>query len=544
MPLTCLLPLSLLTSWSLAQVRPAATYSGVAKGVVFEDRNGNGKRDQREPGIAGVYVSNQREFTKTDSSGRWQIGKTDDMIFYVVKPRGWMTPVDEHQTPRFYYIHKPNGSRPTLKYSGVKPTGPLPDSIDFPLHRRQEANTFAALFFGDTQPRDLREVDYISRDIVEPIIKGREKFDFGVTLGDVAFDDLSVTDPLVRMIGLIGIPWYYVLGNHDINYDVPDDEESDEFWEGRFGPNYYSFNHGPTHFVVLDNIIWTGSENAKKMTPPRSGGFYTGGIGPTQMEWLRKDLATVPPNQLVVLLMHVPMNDTQDKLELYKIVAERPYALSVSAHTHYQEHRFIKQADGWPKAEPHHHVVNVTTCGSWWQGAPDVRGVPHTTMRDGAPNGYSVFTFDGNQYKIEYRAARRKAEYQMNIISPDAVEVSAVAGTPFHVNVFGGSERSKVEYSFAGGPWIRMDKVEEADPMYAEAAQREKDLKPPFRPLPAPIKSPHLWKAVLLKVSTPGVYPLHVRTTDMFGQVYIATRAIRVVDVSAAGSKKRAGRRI
>jgi hypothetical protein len=517
-----------LAAVAASQVREPAPNTGTAQGYVFEDKNENGKRDAGEPGIGGVYVSNQLEVVKTDRNGHWRLPHSDDTIFFVVKPRGWMTPVDQHQVPRFYYVHKPKGSPPDLKFPGVKPTGPLPDSIDFPLYRRAEPNTFNALFFGDTQPRDLREVDYIARDIVEPIVRTKEKFDFGVTLGDVAFDDLSVTEPLVEIIGLIGIPWYYVLGNHDINYDVPDDEESDEHWHEHFGPNYYSFNHGPTHFVVLDNVVWIGAENAKKMTPSRSAGFYAGALGKKQMQWLKNDLAAVPANQLVVFMMHIPLNDLDDKPEIYKIIAERPYALSVSAHTHYQEHRFIHPKDGWPKPQPHHHVVNVTTCGSWWSGAPDARGVPHSTMRDGAPIGYSVFTFDGNQYSIEYRVARRPASYQMNIIAPDVLELGKVSGTAIYANVFGGNERSKVEYSFAGGPWAAMGKVEEFDPLYVEAQKREATLQRPYRPLPAPVKSPHLWKAALGRVTKSGVYALHVRTTDMFGQSYTATRAIRV----------------
>jgi hypothetical protein len=443
-----------------------------------------------------------------------------------VKPRNWMTPIDEQMRPKFYYIHKPKGSPPHLKFPGVKPTGPLPASIDFALYRRPERDKFDALFFGDTQPRDLREVDYIARDIVEPLVGTKEKFDFGVTLGDVVFDDLSVTEPLVGIIGLIGIPWYYVLGNHDINYDVPDDEHSDEFWEEHFGPNYYSFNHGPTHFVVLDNVVWFGpTKNAAGETVR---GTYRAGLGQKQLGWLKDDLKTVPPNGLVVVMMHIPIDEVQDRKELYALLAERPYALSVSAHTHYQEHRFIKAADGWPKAEPHHHVVSVTTCGSWWSGTPDARGIPHTTMRDGAPVGYSVFSFDGNQYRVEFRAARRPAGYQMNVIAPDALPADKVASTTIYANVFGGSERSEVEYSFAGSPWAKMDKAEEEDPMYAETVKREKGLKPPYRDLPGPIKSPHLWKTTLLGGLKPGVYPLHVRTTDMFGQVYYTTRAIRV----------------
>lgn len=522
--LACLLwPLGL-----LAQPAEPGPVVGTAKGSVFDDRNRNGKRDPGEPGLAGIWVSNQIEFAKTDRQGRWELPHSDDTIFYVVKPRNWMTPVDQHNRPQFFYVHKPKGSPPNLRFAGVKPTGPLPASIDFALYKRPEATAFRALFFGDTQPRDVREVDYISRDIVEPLVQSKEKFDFGVTLGDVVFDDLNVMDPLVQTIGLIGIPWYYVLGNHDINFDVPDDGESDETWHRQFGPNYYSFEHGPTHFVVLDNVVWNGAENAKKENPPRTGGYYHAGLGKTQLAWLERDLANIPDDRLVVFLMHIPITEIREKTELYTLMAKRTYALSVAAHTHMHEHRFITTKDGWPKPEPHHHVINVTTCGSWWTGAPDIRGVPHTTMRDGAPHGYSVFSFDGNQYSIEFRAARRPIDYQMNIIAPDVLAAGQAINETFHVNVFNGSQRSRVEFSFAGGAWQPMRQTIAKDPWYEALAAGERDLKPPFRALSGAADSTHLWKATLTGTYPPGTYPLHVRTTDMFGQTYVATRAIRI----------------
>ena len=151
-----------------------------------------------------------------------------------------------------------------------------------------------------------------------------------------------------------------------------------------------------------------------------------------------------------------------------------------------------------------------------------------TTMRDGAPHGYSVFSFDGNQYSIEFRAARRPIDYQMNIIAPEFLPAADVDGTIIYANVFGGSELSDVMYSFAGGPWTPMLRVDEADPMYVKAYERDKDLKAPFRPLPGAVRSTHLWRAPMLNGMPPGVYPIHVKTTDMFGQTYIATRAIRV----------------
>ncbi|MBX3117670.1 MAG: calcineurin-like phosphoesterase family protein [Fimbriimonadaceae bacterium] len=505
-----------------AQVPAPEAYVGTATGFVFDDRNGNGKKDGGEPGIPNVRVSNMREVVATDRSGKWTLGHTNDTTFFVVKPKGWMTPVDEDNVPRFYYIHKPDGS-PKLRFEGVAPSGPLPASIDFPLHQQKESDKFSAIFFGDTQPRDLREVNYLSRQIIDPLIGHTEGSSFGVTLGDIVFDDLSVTMPLVKTIGLIGIPWYYVLGNHDINYDAKNDKYSDEFWEKTFGPSYYSFDSGPTHFVSLDNVLWTGAENSTN-----NRGSYKGGLGAEQLEWLRQDLKFVPSNQLVVVMMHIPMTDMVDREELYRILEKRPYCLSVSAHTHTQEHRFITEKEGWKGSKPHHHVVSVTTCGSWWSGAPNEFGVPHSTMRDGGPIGYSIFSFDGNQYSIQYRVAGKLPNYQMNIYAPDEMKAEDVQSFELYVNVFGGSERSKVEMSFAGGLWLPMDKALEPDPEFVKMSARDKELKPPYRALPAAANSTHLWKIKLGRTVPPGVYPIHVRTTDMFGQTYTSTRALRV----------------
>ena len=127
-----------------------------ARGVVYHDRNNNGARDSGEKGIAGVRVSNGSDIVTTGEDGGYALPVGDDTIVFVLKPRDWMTPVDETQLPQFYYIHKPKGS-PRQQYPGVKPTGGLPESIDFPLVRREEPDTFQAIMFGDTQARDPAE---------------------------------------------------------------------------------------------------------------------------------------------------------------------------------------------------------------------------------------------------------------------------------------------------------------------------------------------------------------------------------------------------
>ncbi len=492
----------------------------MAKGYVYHDKNKNGKRDAGEPGIAGIKVSDQTLITRTDRNGFWQLPLEEDQDtrYFVIKPRNWMTPVSDKQLPVFYYNHKPAGS-PKVRFGGVEPTGPLPASIDFALTPRKEPTQFKALFFGDSQPRDVREVDYLRRDVIEPII-GKHDVDFGVTLGDIVFDDLTVFEPYINAVALLGIPWYNVLGNHDINFDVPNDEHSDETFERYFGPNYYSFDHGPVHFVVLDNVEW------KREGEGRGG--YTGKFGEKQLAWLEKDLSMIPQNQLVVLMMHIPITGCSDKEQLFRLIEKRPYALSVSAHTHTHEHVFITDKDGWKGPKPHHHVVNVTTSGSWWRGAPDENGIPHTTMRDGAPNGYSIFSFDGAQYTIEFRAARRHENYQMEIHLPDVLKASEARDFEVLVNVFAGSERSKVEMRVGDGAWQPMEQVRVKDPAYVKMWENDKELQRPYRNLPDPADSSHIWKAKIGQRVPRGFVPIHVRTTDQFGQVYLTTRGVRI----------------
>ena len=503
----------------ISLTRDSSAGQQTAVGYVFHDRDGDKRRDPGEPGIAKVRVSNGEDIVLTDKDGRWRLPYDSDTTFFVIKPRAWMTPVDGHKLPKFYYIHKPNGS-PSVRYGGVAPTGPLPDSIDFPLTPQTEPDKFKAIFFGDTQPRNATEVDYITHDVIEPMV-GKVDASFGVTLGDVVFDDLSQMERLNSAVALIGIPWYNVLGNHDINYDGDSDEHSDETWERVYGPAYYSFDYGPTHFVVLDDVNWIPPQGSTR-------GRYTGRLGERQLKWLEKDLSMVAKGQLVVLMMHIPLHNVEDKDRVFRLIENRPYSLSISAHEHYQEHFFYSEKDGWRGPKPHHHVVNVTVCGSWWQGAPDERGIPHATMRDGAPNGYSLFTFDGNQYSIEFRAAGRSEGYQMQIHAPDNITRSEP--TLVKVNFFGGNEKSKLEMRVDDGPWMPMKQARKPDPAYESAYAREIELKAPFRRAPAPIASPHLWEALSPAGLDVGPHRLSVRATDMFGQSYTSVRLVHVVD--------------
>lgn len=520
----------------LAVLPAAAIAQQQATGVVFHDRNGNGVRDGGEEGLPGIGVSDGERIVDTDDQGRWSLPVDDDVIYFVIKPRGWMTPVNHHQLPQFHYIHKPQGT-PHFHadgqehYEGVAPTGPLPAAIDFPLQPQQEPERFEMIVFADPQPRNIQEVQYATHDVIEEVRREVAGTDaaLGVTLGDIAFNNLDTFEPLNAAVALIGLPWYNVIGNHDHNQDAPNDKVADDTFERHYGPSYYSFDYGPVHFIALDDVHWNGVDGNRKKER------YTGGLGPRQLAFVKADLARVPDNQLVVLMMHIPLSGSRgwkdnDREELFKLIQQRPHCISISGHTHTQMHHWLDPEDGWMSDKPHHHIVNVTVSGSWWSGAPDEEGIPHTIMKDGAPNGYAIMTFDGADYDWRFKAARRPADDQMSIYAPEAVRADDAATTEVVVNIYGGHERTRVEMRVGEGEWRAMEKVDRVDPYFTRLKAIEDGPNPPAgRKLPALTPSTHLWAAQLPAGLEPGTRQIEIRATNERGRVDSEGRSIRIL---------------
>ena len=75
-----------------------------------------------------------------------------------------------------------------------------------------------------------------------------------MTIGDIMYDDLSLYPRLNRIIGQIGLPWYNIGGNHDLNYESPNAKYSRETFKRIYGPPYYAFEYGGALFLMLDNV--------------------------------------------------------------------------------------------------------------------------------------------------------------------------------------------------------------------------------------------------------------------------------------------------
>ncbi len=495
----------------------------VVSGVVFHDRTGEGIRQRGDRGIAGVCVSNGRNVVKTDSQGRWKLPVDEDDIIFVIKPSGWQVPIDPvYHLPRFYTIHKPKGS-PAYRYKGVDPTGDLPQSVDFGLQPQREDRRFKMVLFGDPQPRNQTEINYMAHDVIEQVIReaAEQQAKFGLSLGDEMFDVLTLYESQNRTISKVGIPWYNVVGNHDLNFDAPDNSTSTETFQRVFGPPCYSFNYGQVHFIVINTVYWEGQAKAR----------YHGEITKEQLVFVENDLVHVPNDQLVVIAMHIPITSVTNKEELYRLIEHRPYTLSFSAHTHLQRSYFLGEKEGWKGRKPHHHLNHATVCGSWWRGATDERGIPHATMSDGAPNGYSIVEFNGRDYKVTFRAASRPEWDQMRIWLPEQLSSIEAGRTEVVVNIYAGTDRSLVEMTLDGTNWMPMEQFTGKDPYYVKLKELETAPKPPNGSLlPGPSDTPHLWKARLLRGLKPGTHAVEVRTTDMYGQVYRDKRIFTIQD--------------
>ncbi|MDA0286595.1 MAG: calcineurin-like phosphoesterase family protein [Proteobacteria bacterium] len=493
---------------------PSELSAPSAKGRVFEDTNRNSILDEGEAGIGGVAVSNGWDVVLTDKNGHYELPVYEDMNLFITKPADYATPVNERMVPQFSYIHKVAGS-PNLRFGGIEATGPLPKEINFPLIKDEVGNSFECLIFGDAQPYSNQEVSYV-RDTVGKMLSNRDNSNTECLIfeGDVMGDDLSLYPRFQEIVSVGKVPQYFVAGNHDLDFDAPSDQHSFDTFRREFGPEYYSFDIGNVHFVVLDDVRYpcNGVDDHSFCDLSKSP-TYNGVISDRQLNWLRNDLKVVPKDKLIVLNAHIPFvtytdasaqkHQVDNLADLYEIIGDRP-ALGLSGHTHTTEQYLPGEYyDGFEQntgtaGVKFHQIVTGAVSGSWWAGDLNNSGIPHGTQRLGSPRGYYSIEFDGSEYVDTYMTFEHPAEDQMhasfntprfrswakqlfaytemygpqsNIIPPvtinDLGDMSMVtlgdlkAGTWVAVNVWNGSKDSKVSISINGGASLEAKRTQQ-----------------------------------------------------------------------------------
>ncbi len=403
-------------------------------GIVYEDSNGNRQFDNGEKGIPDIIVCNQHEVVKTDKKGQYNFTINEgETIIYVIKPAGYSLPLDDFNVPQFSYI--------------LNADYPLPGSIDFPLYVSNKEENFKALILADPQTRTIDEVGYLRDDIAAELLETDALF--GITLGDIMFDDLSLFEPYKEVMSQIGIPMYGVPGNHDfdgLSDTLPNTMES---FKQHYGPDYYAFEYGNTSFIVLNSVHWVNDPSA-----PGYGG-YKGEISRDQLQWVENYLQYVPDDRLLVFCMHIPLHAlgstsirgfVQNRKELFNLVNERKYLLSLGGHLHSLENFDLEESMDWTGQATFRQISCVAASGSWWSGPKDERGIPASLQTsDGTPNGYHIFSFKGNTYSQSYKAAGKDENYQISISTPSGVVLKDdLDSAIIAVNFFNGNHLSEL----------------------------------------------------------------------------------------------------
>lgn len=507
----------------------AALAQSSVSGYVYEDTNGNQLKDRKEKGIAGVSVSNGQHVSVTDQSGRYSLPLTGDNTIFVIKPSGYQTLVGKDQLPKFYYHFKPEGSPTNYKYAGVAPTGKLSKSVDFPLYKTEEEKEFTVLVFGDPQPYNLKEVDYFRRGIINEVKEAKKNARFGITLGDLVGDDLSLHQPYIDAVKELQLPWYNVMGNHDMNYEAIEDSKSDETFEKNFGTPNYAFNYANAHFVILDNILYPD---------PRDGKGYWGGLREEQLQFFENDLKNVDPNTLIVVSYHIQMQAEREGDDHFRLSdrerifnALKPFknVLLMSAHTHKQTQIYYGKEEGWSGEGKLHEINMGTTSGDWYSGTVDSKGVPMSIMRDGTYRGYSYLTIKDNKYEVQYKVAGHPESFLIKLHVPKVVTQTR-SSAKFYANFFTGSASDKVEYRIDGSEWKPMNYTKDIDPSFMlstfkwdERAELEEGRRPSN-----PEPSNHLWSIGVPKGLSIGTHSFEVRATDRYGKTSTEKESFQV----------------
>ncbi len=227
-----------------------------------------------------------------------------------------------------------------------------------------------------------------------------------------------------------------IMGNHDNDgatlFTDSTDFQAANAYRLAMGPNYYSYNIGKIHYVVLDNIYYINTYNPdkKQNTGITGDRDYSGYITDYQLDWLRKDLSHVSKDATLVIQCHIPMwrvrtsspfegylnfsgNGVNSGIILANIIKDFKQIHVLTGHTHYNAHSY-------PADMPNLHENNVAAvCAVWWMSA-NYTGIHN--CRDGSPGGFTVYYMNGDSISWKYLSMQDNGNSQFHAVDMNTVK--------------------------------------------------------------------------------------------------------------------------
>ena len=492
---------------------------GCDRGLVFEDVDGDGRHGAGESALPGIRVSDGVEIVSSDHDGHWRLAGRQDAPVFVIKPAGYAVAAGADGLPRFW------------RASDAA-------DCDFGLQRQAAPDVLKVIVGSDPQAGTAREARYYARIAGRGFARHRDAA-LGLTLGDVANDDLTLYPALVAATATAGIPWLHAAGNHDLDAGAVDDPSSLATFRRVFGPDSFAWEERQAAFVVLDNVV----------AQPGQRPAYVGGLRADQFAFLEDYLATLDRSRLLVVAAHIPWFDTaspgqrptlriEDRERLFALLRPFPKLLLLSGHRHAQQQVFHGAATGWRGAGPLHEYNVGAMSGAYWSGVAASDGMPDATMADGTPRGFATLQVDaGGDYRLAWHPTSLPGvdpalTGAMALHAPKRLRRGAYPAWGVYANVFLGHARTRVEYRVDGGDWQAMRYAPGPDPRLLVENVRD-DLADGLRAFdrsPEAEPSTHLWRGALPTRLAAGDHDVEVRAFDDHGGEHRARIGYRLVE--------------
>ncbi len=369
---------------------------------------------------------------------------------------------------------------------------------------------------------------------------------YGLTLGDMSWDlywysnNFALPEYLVQMYKL-NCTVFNVMGNHDNNPYAVGDKLAAGAYKKTVCPNYYSFNLGSVHYVVLDNIQYINTGGSEGVVGARN---YDNFIVSEQMAWLKKDLATVKDKTApLIVAMHAPLygNPTIDingnQSASYALDNANALVNSFEGFTNVHilsGHTHINYSVEEASLMEHNTAAVCATW--WWTGKNGYAG--NQICRDGSPGGYGVWAIDGTDVKWYYKSIGHAMDYQFRSYDLNRVHITAEQFAPnaseadmamysgefadanasndVLINVWGYEPEWEIEVKEAGVT-LDVTPVTGLDPLHI-ISYEAKRLNAGSTPTSSFVTRPtsHLFKVTASGPAT----TLEIKVTDRFGNVY------------------------
>lgn len=369
--------------------------SGCSSGSLPEDHGTNPPVDTgnisgyvrcNQQGVAGVAVSDGVNVVKTDDKGYYSL--TSDLasadFVRISIPSGYEVDTDGI-LPRFY--------------AAIDPAATKEQQFDFNLtavdNERHLLLVMADMHISGRKPGYPNDAGTVVAELdakqclesYTPALKsyaasaGEGYRVYGLNLGDMTHSEYwyskgySFPEYLETMKG-VDFPVFHAIGNHDYCHKVNDDTADAQYKEA-LGPTYYSFNLGRVHYIVLDNMVYSGSNTYRTLLDDR------------QMAWLAKDLAAMDASVgSIVVAMHVPTVNAlksdggygrrmENFDEFYALFAG--YELMVLTGDWHSSHSVCI-------SDKVTEYIHPAVCGTWWY---------KLLCNDGSPAAFTAYAING-----------------------------------------------------------------------------------------------------------------------------------------------------